>query len=40
MDPANPSMTAGRVDRLSNARYDGQSYSQTTRVQGGRAVRR
>jgi len=39
MDPANPAMTAARVDRLSNARYDGQSYSQTTRTQGGRVKR-
>lgn len=35
VDPRNPQMTAARVDRLSNARYDGQSYSQTTRTQGG-----
>jgi hypothetical protein len=34
VNPAVPSMTGARVDRLSNARYDGQSYSQTTRVQG------
>lgn len=31
----NPRMTSRRYDRLSNARYSGQSYSATTRTQGG-----
>lgn len=35
----NPQMTGGRQDRLAPARYSGQSYSQTTAVQG-RAYRR
>lgn len=30
-----PQMTGARVNRLSSARYSGQSYSQTTAVQGG-----
>lgn len=34
-----PQMTSARVDRLSSARYAGQSYSQTTAVQG-RAIPR
>lgn len=34
-----PQMQAARVDRLASARYTGQSYSQTTAVQG-RAIRR
>lgn len=32
----NPQMRPGRVDRLTNAQYTGQSYSQTTRLQGQR----
>jgi hypothetical protein len=32
----NPQMQAARVDRLAGARYAGQSYSQTTSVQGAR----
>ena len=34
----NPQMRGARQDRLASARYNGQSYSQTTRVQGS-AVR-
>ncbi len=34
-----PQMTAARTDRIANARYAGQSFSQTTAVQG-RAVSR
>jgi hypothetical protein len=34
-----PQMTAARINRLSSARYAGQSFSQTTAVQG-RSVRR
>lgn len=32
----NPQMRGARQDRLASARYTGQSYSQTTRVQGAR----
>jgi hypothetical protein len=32
----NPQMMPARQDRLASARYAGQSYSQTTRMQGGR----
>lgn len=32
---ANPTMTTARQDRLRSGQYTGQSYSQTTRVQGG-----
>lgn len=39
VDGAIPQMQAARVNRLAGARYQGQSYSQTTAVQG-RAVRR
>jgi|SRR5262245_868815 len=39
VDSGNPQMRGARINRLSNARYAGQSYSQTTAVQG-RAVRR
>lgn len=35
-----PQMVAARVDRLSNSRVGGQSYSQTTQHQGGRRGRR
>lgn len=36
VDPRNPRMTTARQNRLSPARYDGQSYSQTTLSQGAR----
>lgn len=39
VDSGLPQMTSARVDRLAAARYAGQSYSQTTAVQG-RSVRR
>lgn len=39
VDSGLPQMRAARVNRLAAARYSGQSYSQTTAVQG-RAVRR
>lgn len=35
LDPAVPQQTRRRQGRLSPARYTGQSYSQTTQVQGG-----
>lgn len=35
LDPKNPRMRKPRQDRLSNARYTGQSFSSTTRTQGG-----
>lgn len=35
INPQNPRMRKPRQDRLSNARYTGQSYSATTRTQGG-----
>jgi hypothetical protein len=34
-DPSVPQQTRRRQNRLSPARYTGQSYSQTTRIQGG-----
>lgn len=34
-DPAHRGMSSRRQNRLSPARYRGQSYSQTTRIQGG-----
>lgn len=36
LDPLNPRMRKPRQDRLSNGQYAGQSYSATTRTQGGR----
>ncbi len=39
VDSGNPQMQSARINRLSSARYSGQSYSQTTAVQG-RSVRR
>lgn len=36
INPANPRMRKPRVDRLANSQYSGQSYSATTRTQGGR----
>jgi hypothetical protein len=39
VDAGLPQMTAARINRLSAARYSGQSYSQTTAVQG-RSIRR
>lgn len=35
LDPANPRMRKPRQDRLSDGQYKGQSYSATTRTQGG-----